>query len=120
MKTIAIDFDGTITDKDNYPDLGAPSTHARFTINRLIECGNEVIIWSCRDSNEIERYLYEQGIKFTAINENTPHLIKKWGNDPRKVGADIFIDDKNLYCQRVNWLEIYGELMMRGLIKGYM
>lgn len=37
IKTIAIDFDGTVTNKDNYPDLGAPTTHARFSINQLIE-----------------------------------------------------------------------------------
>lgn len=117
MKTIAIDFDGTITKEDEYPKIGELQTHARFTINRIIECGHEVIIWSCRDSAEIERYLYENDIKFTAINENTENLKSTWGNDPRKVGAYMFIDDKNIFCQRINWLEIYGELLMQGIIK---
>lgn len=117
MKTIAIDFDNTITNSDNYPEIGKLRTNARLTINKIIESGHEVIIWSCRDASEIERYLYEQGVKYTAINENTPHLISKWGNDPRKVGADYFIDDKNLMTPLINWMRIYGELAMMGIIK---
>lgn len=117
MKTIAIDFDNTITKNDNYPEIGELRTNARVTINKIIESGHEVIIWSCRDSEEIERYLHERGVKYTTINENTPHLIKKWGNDPRKVGADYFIDDKNLLAPLVVWLHIYGELWRMGIIK---
>lgn len=117
MKTIAIDFDNTITDSTDFPKIGKLRTNARLTINKIIESGNEVIVWSCRDSSEIERYLYEHGIKYTTINENTPYLINKWGNDPRKVGADYFIDDKNLLAPLINWLQIYGELAMMGIIK---
>ena len=34
------------------------------------------------------------GLKFNYINCNTPGTIKRLGYDPRKVLADIYIDDK--------------------------
>lgn len=36
----------------------------------------------------------ERGIEFDAVNENLPELIELYGNDCRKINADIYIDDK--------------------------
>ena len=45
----------------------------------------------------------ENNVPIDYINENAPHRIAEWGNDCRKVGADLYIDDKAL-CT-LNFLE---------------
>lgn len=30
-----------------------------------------------------------------AVNANVPEAIERWGNDSRKVSADIYIDDRS-------------------------
>ena len=35
------------------------------------------------------------GLEFDAVNENLPCMIAIYGADPRKIGADVYIDDKN-------------------------
>ena len=34
---------------------------------------------------------------FDAVNENLPERIALYNNDCRKIGADYYIDDKNLF-----------------------
>ena len=44
------------------------------------------------------------GLKFDAVNENLPEMIKLFGSDSRKVFADYYLDDKNLSlidCEKV-------------------
>lgn len=36
------------------------------------------------------------GLEFNAVNENLPEMTAHYGNDSRKIGADIYIDDKSL------------------------
>ena len=36
----------------------------------------------------------EHGLEFDAVNENLPEMIEWYGNDCRKVFADVYIDDK--------------------------
>ena len=41
-------------------------------------------------------FIDKQGIPFPdAINDNLPERIKMFGNNPRKVYADVYIDDHN-------------------------
>lgn len=119
MRTIAIDFDGTIVDDIGFPEIGKVKPFAKKVINRIIESGNEVIIWTCREPSEIESFLLFNGINYTTINENTKKLKNSWGNDPRKVGAYLFIDDKNIFCKEINWYEIYEELGKLGIIRDF-
>lgn len=35
------------------------------------------------------------GLEFDAVNENLPFMIERYGTDPRKIGADLYIDDRN-------------------------
>ena len=44
------------------------------------------------DSLDLSRR--EHGLVFDMINENLPELVELYGNDCRKVNADIYIDDK--------------------------
>ena len=30
-----------------------------------------------------------------AVNDNLPERVKLWGNNPRKIYADVYVDDHN-------------------------
>lgn len=47
------------------------------------------------------------GLEFDAVNANLPEMVAHWGNNPRKVFADVYIDDKavNKPCYHVPYEE---------------
>lgn len=105
---IAIDFDGTIVE-ENYPTIGSVKPFAKETINKWFGQGHKIIISSCRIGNtekEAKEFLESVGIKFHCFNTNHPDLIVKYNNDCRKIGADFYIDDKSLFCENIDWLQI--------------
>lgn len=54
-------------------------------------------MWTCRADERLEeavRWCYDQGLIFDAVNENLPERIAMFGTDPRKIGADEYIDDR--------------------------
>lgn len=112
-KVIAIDFDGTIVE-DKFPEVGKTKPRALLVIKKLIREGHKIVIWTCRDYGIINDYLKKnfKGMEqmFIYINENPPELRAKFGNDPRKLGADLFIDDKALFTKEVDWVKIEKEL----------
>lgn len=114
-KTIGIDFDGTLV-TNIYPDLGILKPNAQETCQKIIDSGNEIVIWTCREPEAIRSFLLDNNIPFTTINENTESLINRWGNNPRKAGVDLFIDDKNIFCNEINWFNIEKELIKLGYI----
>lgn len=88
---IAVDYDNTLMiDK-----------RANIALIRRLKVlqsqGNIIILWTCRNGYrlaEAVRTMARYGFKFNYINYNTPDTIKRLGYDPRKVLADIYIDDK--------------------------
>jgi hypothetical protein len=96
MMIIAVDFDGTIVEHA-YPAIGKPIPFAIETLIRLQQEGHRLILWSVREGRLLQEaldYCAERGLRFFAANENYP------GEDrtaaPRKLTADLFIDDRNL------------------------
>lgn len=107
---IAIDFDGTIVE-DKYPGIGNLLPHAKEVINVLHSQGHKILIWSCRqgeDEMRAKHFLIRNGIHFDYFNENHHDLKNKYHNDCRKLGADLYIDDKNIFSEGINWLSIYN------------
>ena len=49
------------------------------------------------------------------FNENCPKAMEKYVTDPRKIGADIYIDDKN-FMGTVDWTVIKKEFKKRGIL----
>ena len=102
-KIIAVDFDGTIC-TDAYPEIGEPRWDV---INKLkIEKarGAALILWTCRCGMDLFaaiRACYEWGLEFDAVNENLPESKERWGNDPRKIAADIYLDDRAMNVKEV-------------------
>lgn len=60
--------------------------------------GAKIILWTCRTGIQLEKavlWCFRRGLMFDAVNENLPERVEKFGTDPRKIGADEYIDDKS-------------------------
>ncbi len=104
---IAVDFDGTLCE-NRWPAIGAPN---KKLIERLIEMkwdGHKIILWTMRTHEPIpktegERDLLQEaidfcednGLIFDAVNAPDPDNAKQFGDNSRKIYADIYIDDHN-------------------------
>lgn len=94
---IAVDFDGTIVEHE-YPAIGKEKLFAFSTLRELEKRGAKLILWTFRTGKELEdavEFCRRNGIEFYAVNKNYPEEIID-ENTPRKIDADIYIDDKNL------------------------
>jgi len=94
---IAVDFDGTIVEHA-YPAIGKEILFAFITLKELQKRGALLILWTFRTGKELKEavdYCLKNGVEFYAVNRNYPE--EEWDRDiPRKINADIFIDDKNV------------------------
>lgn len=109
---IAVDFDGTIVE-NAYPEIGEPMPGAIICIRYLKGKGHTIIINTCRAGKYVEeaiRWLRKYDIPFDFINENDPARVAQYGEDTRKISADVYIDDKNIFCHSINWFDITGEI----------
>ena len=105
-KIIAIDFDGTITLKDNRiwkrnsykNDIMEPNLEV---INKLKEIRNDYyfILWTCRYGNGLRsavKFCKKYGIIFDAINSNLVPF-----KSSKKIIADYYLDDKSLTIEKL-------------------
>lgn len=100
-----MDFDGTLFE-DNWPEIGKPKTEVINKVKEFINNGAEIILWSCRENEPLKDALKvckKHGLKFSAVNDNSPSqktyskkILDETGDtfSPRKVFADIYVDDK--------------------------
>ena len=106
---IAVDFDGTIVE-NKYPEIGELRPDAVRVIRKLREEGYQLILWTCRTGLDLAKavgFCAENGIRFDSINRNLRSQVVRYkGSDPRKVGADLYIDDRGLN-ELPPWEEIY-------------
>lgn len=98
MMIIAVDFDGTIVTHE-YPKIGKDIP---FAIDTLIKIQTDLqlrlILWTVREGKELQEavdYCKKRGLEFYAVNANYPEETPENG-EPRKLKADLFIDDRNL------------------------
>lgn len=95
---IAVDFDNTIA-YTHFPKIKKPLPHAMDVLRVLSNSPNIVLILNtCREGQFLEdavNYCETFGVKFDYINENATELIELYKSDPRKIGADVYIDDKS-------------------------
>ena len=93
---IAVDFDGTLC-SDSYPNIGTANTKLIRSLRKKQELGDKLILWTCRAGErltEAVEWCQKQGLIFDAINDNLPEMVALWGNNSRKISADIYLDDK--------------------------
>ena len=95
----AIDFDGTIV-VNKFPAIGAEITHTTNFIRKYIQSNphNQWVLWTMREGEVLRNaldWLEDHDLKPDAVNDNVKQLQEEWGNNPRKVYADFYIDDHN-------------------------
>lgn len=102
-KTIAVDFDRTITNSESiFPKLGNPNMEL---VRKMREWAkdNTIVIWTSRSGKYIEPmidYLIYHNIPFHYINDDP---YNTYVPKSRKLFADIYIDDKAV---NLNYMEI--------------
>lgn len=98
---IAVDFDGTIVEH-KYPKIGKEIPFATDTLKRLLADHHTLILWSVREGRLLKEavdWCHERGVDFYAVNSNHPEEYyegEERPTAPRKLKADMFIDDRNL------------------------
>lgn len=111
---IAVDFDGTIV-KHEYPRIGKEIPFAIDTLKRLQQSHeHQLVLWTVREGKELEEaveFCRDRGVEFYAINTNYPEELPR-SNEPRKLKADLFIDDRNL-GGLPDWGVIYRMIMTK-------
>ena len=109
---ICIDFDGTITEKNIFPEIGKAREHAFEAIRHFQELGHKCILWTCRYGQsliEAINWLSKNNVKMDAYNENLYSL------QSRKIVADVYIDDKNVFMvDDVDWYKIEEYILRLG------
>lgn len=96
-KVIAIDFDGTLFETE-YPKILRPILPVIEMAKTRKAAGDKLILWTCREGPELDAAVEacrKYGLEFDAVNDNLPELKEQWGNNPRKIAADVYWDDKN-------------------------
>lgn len=99
VNVVAVDFDGTLFTEDRFPEVGEPIYSNINFVKSLKSEGVQLILWTCREGDILEDAVEackSVGIEFDAINQNLQWRIDKYGNDCRKVGADLYLDDKSM------------------------
>jgi hypothetical protein len=93
----AIDFDGTIIE-NKFPEIGEIKPEAKEFILKLQERGDKWILYTMREGkylNAALEFLHQHSMRPDAVNDNLPEMCEFYGNNPRKVFANVYIDDHN-------------------------
>ena len=94
---IAVDFDGTLCE-NAWPEIGKPNERLIDFLKERKRRGDHLILWTMREGWELIQALNwckDHAIRFDAVNDNLPSQKEQYGNNPRKVYADWYIDDHN-------------------------
>lgn len=93
----AVDFDGTLC-KECWPDIGRPNKRLIKWLKEQKRNGHELILWTLREGTDLTEavdWCKDHGLVFDAVNDNLERMKQQYGNNPRKVHADVYIDDRN-------------------------
>lgn len=102
---IAVDFDGTLCESC-WPEIGRANEGLIEWLRRCRESGDKLILWTCREEKLLDDALAwcrAWGLEFDSVNDNLPERIAQYGNNCRKVGADIYLDDKAATPVSLGW-----------------
>lgn len=110
---IAVDFDGCLIWEQGFGELNTEEALPNERLmNWLIErknAGDKVILWTCREDHDERKlltwavdYCKGFGLEFDAVNDNIKPNNYEW--QPRKVFADLYIDDRGVSFVRDKFL----------------
>ena len=101
----AIDFDGTIVEHD-FPRVGAPNLEMMKFIKELKKQGHTWILNTMREGEYLKyalSFMAMYDLLPDYVNDNTDELKEAFGNNPRKVFAHVYIDDRNAGGLVIPW-----------------
>ena len=96
-RAIAIDFDGCLCKPGAWPGIGAPNWRVIEAALKERADGAALILWTCREGDMLQQALDAckgWGLEFDAVNESLPEWRERYENDPRKIGASEYWDDR--------------------------
>lgn len=111
---IAVDFDGTLC-SNAFPDIGEPYWDIIAALRALkenTEC--TLILWTCRVGDRLREavdWCDDHGLHFDEVNNNHSKNVDDFGTNPRKVFADLYIDDKSIGYSRTKAVEFIKNLI---------
>jgi hypothetical protein len=92
-----VDFDATITLRNEWPNIGTPNLRMIAFLLRAYNHGYKLVLDTCRSGKPLEQavdFCDRHGIRFAAVNQNLPSQIEVFGSDPRKISGYFRIDDQ--------------------------
>ena len=104
---MAVDFDDTLFYTD-YPNIEEPNMVMINLCKKWKASGRVVILWTCREGKELEEAVEacrSYGLEFDAVNDNLESGKQQWGNNPRKIFADYYIDDRAVSATNIEKLK---------------
>ncbi|MDD3886743.1 MAG: hypothetical protein PHI35_07720 [Victivallaceae bacterium] len=93
----AIDFDGTIVE-NKFPAIGKLNPDAERFIRELRKRGDQWILYTMREGTWLDvalDFLAIHDLLPDAVNDNLPSICEFYHNNPRKIFANVYIDDHN-------------------------
>ena len=93
-----VDFDGTLCE-DAWPEIGKPNLKLIDFLKERRKEGDSVILITMREGYKLDealKWCKRFGLIFDAVNDNLPVMKGFYGNNPRKVFANAYIDDHNI------------------------
>ena len=93
----AIDFDGTIVENE-FPKIGKLKPEAERFIRELRRRGDKWILFTMREGASLDEALELLAIHDLlpdAANDNLPEMCAIYRNNPRKIFANVYVDDHN-------------------------
>ena len=95
-KIWAIDFDGTLH-FGRYPNIGPANEDLINVLKLARSMGVVLVLWTSREGQvlmEAVDWCREHGLEFDALNDNPQSTVDLFGYNPRKLAADLYIDDR--------------------------
>lgn len=111
---IAIDFDGVLVN-DQFPEIGEPDWDMISAVWRLGFTDHELVLWTSRVDDKLEeaiQWCEKHDLKFVGVNTNAPSNISQYGTDPRKMFANVYIDDRACGYTRTKALKFLNDLFL--------
>ena len=97
-KIVSFDFDGTLA-VTKWPEIIRPIQPVVEYAKQCKANGDQIILNTMREGVRLQDavdWCREQGIEFDAVNDNVQCMQEFYGNNPRKIFANEYIDDHNL------------------------
>ncbi|WAB25007.1 hypothetical protein M3_0056 [Lysinibacillus phage vB_LfM_LysYB1] len=111
---IGVDFDGTITQQPDMADTMTLQPECKRVLEKWKYAGVRLVLWTCRTGTAFDNALAfleanDMLHLFDAVNDQLPEMYEKYEIISRKLGADIYIDDRNLGCV-IDWKKFEAQL----------